>query len=176
MARTKRLVQGRRGSKTVGSKAPRKAPATKSVPAKRKRRFKPGSKLINIKISINTNFNTAVALREIKKYQKSTELLIPFAPFARLVKETMDTVSMGRFGRIQHTALKALQEATEAMLVNEFESTFILILLIFILIFLSLVTNIAAIHAKRVTIQQKDMHLVQKMRLGLLGYSKAGER
>jgi histone H3 len=41
-----------------------------------------------------------MVLREIKKYQKSTELLIPFAPFARLVKETMYTVSIGRFGRI----------------------------------------------------------------------------
>jgi hypothetical protein len=71
MARTKKLVRGRQGLKTISSKAPRKAPARKSiksVPAKHKRRFKPGSKLINIKISINTNFNIAVALREIKKY------------------------------------------------------------------------------------------------------------
>jgi len=37
------------------------------------------------------------------------------------------------------------------------------------------VTNLAAIHAKRVTIQQKDMQLVQSMRSGLLGYSKPGE-
>jgi hypothetical protein len=78
--------------------------------------------------------------------------LIPFAPFARLVKETMYTISIGRFGRIQHTALKALQEATKAILVNEFESKFILILLIFVLIFLYLITNIAIIYAKRVTI------------------------
>jgi histone H3 len=165
-------LKGRKGSKTIGGKAPRKAPA----PAKRKHRFKPGSKLINIKISIKTNFNIAVALREIRKYQKSTDLLIPRASFARLVREIMHDVSMGRCGRIQLDALKALQEATEAMLVNEFESQFILILLIFVLIFLYLVTNIAAIHAKRVTIQQKDMQLVQRMRLGLLGYSKAGER
>jgi len=38
------------------------------------------------------------------------------------------------------------------MLVNEFESKFILILLIFVLIFLYLVTNIAVIYIKRVTI------------------------
>jgi histone H3/H4 len=41
-----------------------------------------------------------MALQEIKKYQKSTELLIPFTPFTRLVKETIYTVSMGRFSRI----------------------------------------------------------------------------
>ena len=149
MARTKRLVRGRKGLKTIGSKAPRKA----LVPAKRKRRFKPGSKLIDIKINIKTNFKIAVVLREIKKFQKSTDLLIPFTPFARLVKEIIYDVTMGGFGRIQLEALKALQEATEAMLVNEFESKFIIILLIFILIFLYLVTNLAAIHTKRVTIQ-----------------------
>jgi histone H3/H4 len=38
------------------------------------------------------------------------------------------------------------------------------------------VTNLAAIHAKRVTIQQKDMQLVQSMRLGMLGIRKVGER
>ena len=65
MARTKRLVQGRKGLKTKG---PRKTSAKKTIPANHKRRFRPGSKLINIKISINTNLNIAVALREIKKY------------------------------------------------------------------------------------------------------------
>jgi hypothetical protein len=64
----------------------------------------------------------------------------------------MYTVSMGRFSRIQYTALKVLQEATKAILVNKFESKFILILLIFILIFLYLVTNIAIIYAKYITI------------------------
>jgi len=38
-----------------------------------------------------------------------------------------------------------------------------------------LVTNLAAIHAKRVTIQEKDMKLVQRMRLGMMGISKIGE-
>ncbi|KAH8650405.1 histone-fold-containing protein [Tricladium varicosporioides] len=55
--------------------------------------------------------------------------------------------------RIQASALDALQEATEAFLTTEFE-----------------LTNLAAIHAKRVTIQQKDMKLVQRMRRGLMGY------
>jgi hypothetical protein len=90
--------------KTIRSKAPRKAP----VLVKRKRRFKPGSKLIDIKISIKTNFKIAVALREIKKFQKSTDLLIPFTLFTRLVKEIMYNITISGFGRIQLEALKAL--------------------------------------------------------------------
>jgi hypothetical protein len=58
-----------------------------------------------------------VALREIKKYQKSTELLIKKAPFKRLLKEVMDDLaSMGSFPngpRIQSAAVTAMQEATE---------------------------------------------------------------
>jgi histone H3 len=76
----------------------------------------------------------AKALQEIKRYQKSTELLIPKAPFTRLVKEIMADVGAHDF-RIQATALEALQESAEALLVAEFESKlFVLIILIFILI------------------------------------------
>ena len=72
-------------------------------------------------------------------------------------------------------AIEALQEAAEAALVHEFECESIFILIeSFILIFI--VTNLAAIHAKRVTIQQKDMKLVQSMRQGMLGYKLIGER
>jgi hypothetical protein len=56
-----RGAKGRQGIKTVGGKAPRKGPATK-VSTKRKRWFKPSNKLINIKISINTNFNIVMAI------------------------------------------------------------------------------------------------------------------
>lgn len=98
----------------------------------RKRRFKNGT----------------VALREIKKYQKSTDLLIRKLPFARLVRE----IVMQEFGqdadyRWQSVAILALQEASEAYLVHLLEDT-----------------NLCALHAKRVTIMQKDIRLVRRLR------------
>ncbi|EMF10320.1 histone H3, partial [Sphaerulina musiva SO2202] len=85
------------------------------------------------------------ALREIRKYQKSTELLIRRLLFSRICREiTMDlaTNASNSVCRFQAEALLCLQEATEAFLIQEFE-----------------VSNILAIHAKRVTLQQKDMKL-----------------
>jgi len=64
---------------------------------------------------------TAKALKEIKRYQKTTELLIPRAPFQRLVKEIMSQQRGGHDMRIQASALGALQESAEALLVTEFE-------------------------------------------------------
>jgi histone H3 len=66
-----------------------------------------------------------VALREIKKYQKSTKLLIAKLPFARLVREIAQEVQVdlrlqGDL-RFQSSAMGALQEATEAFLVTMFE-------------------------------------------------------
>jgi histone H3 len=81
-----------------------------------------------------------VALREIRKYQKSTELLIRKLPFQRLVRETAQNLKTDV--RFQSHALAALQEASEAYLVGLFEDT-----------------NLCAIHAKRVTIFPKDMQL-----------------
>jgi histone H3/H4 len=63
------------------------------------------------------------ALREIRRYQKSTELLIPKAPFARLVREVAHSYRSNL--RITSSALGALQEAAEATLVTEFECEFI---------------------------------------------------
>ena len=86
-----------------------------------------------------------VALREIRKYQKSTELLIRKLPFQRLVREiTEDYRSSLCF---QSTALLALQEAAEAYLVGIMEDT-----------------NLCALHAKRVTIMPKDMQLARRIR------------
>jgi histone H3 len=95
----------------------------------RKRRFRPGT----------------VALREIRKYQKTTCLLLRRMPFAQLVREiAQDFRNELRF---QATAMLALQEATEAYLIGLFEDT-----------------NLIAIHAKRVTIQVKDMQLARRIR------------
>ena len=73
MARTKQTVR-----KSTGGKAPRKQPATKasrkSTPvavASRPHRYRRGT----------------VELPEIRRYQKSTELLIRKLPFQRLVRE-----------------------------------------------------------------------------------------
>jgi histone H3 len=85
------------------------------------------------------------ALKEIRTYQKSTELLIRKLPFQRLVREiTQDFKTDLRF---QSTAILALQEAAEAYLVGLFEDS-----------------NLCAIHAKRVTIMPKDMQLARRIR------------
>ncbi|KAL1710825.1 histone-fold-containing protein, partial [Schizophyllum commune] len=95
-----------------------------------------------------------VALREIRRYQKSTELLIRKLPFQRLVREIaqdfkvcLTTSPCTTDLRFQSSAVMALQEAAEAYLVSLFEDT-----------------NLAAIHAKRVTIQPKDLALARRLR------------
>ncbi|EST07104.1 Histone core [Kalmanozyma brasiliensis GHG001] len=111
-----------------------------------KKRFKPGT----------------VALREIRKYQKSTDLLLRKLPFARLVREIANdfvTSYDGEYGsglRWQSSAILALQEATEAFLVHLFEDA-----------------NLCAIHGKRVTLMKKDFQLARRLRGrwdGLGGY------
>lgn len=87
----------------------------------------------------------ALALKEIRKYQGSTDLLLPRASFQRIVKEIAQaTLADIRF---QSTAIIALQIATEAYAVGLFEDT-----------------NLCAIHAHRVTIMPKDMRLARRIR------------
>lgn len=86
-----------------------------------------------------------VALREIRKYQKSTELLIRKLPFQRLVREIAQDFKTDL--RFQTSAVWALQEAGEAYLVSLFEDT-----------------NLCAIHGKRVTIMPKDMQIALRLR------------
>ena len=87
----------------------------------------------------------ARTLREIRKYQKTTELLIKKAPFQRLVREVAQDFKSDL--RFQSAAVMALQEASESYLVGLFEDT-----------------NLCAIHAKRVTIMPKDMQLARRIR------------
>ena len=132
MARTKQTAR-----KNTGGKAPRKQLATKaarrSAPvaggARKPHRYRPGT----------------VVLREIRRYQKSTDLLIRHAPFQRLVREIAQDLAKDL--RFQSTAVLALQEASEAFLVSLFEDA-----------------NLCAIHAKRVTIMPKDIHLARRIR------------
>jgi len=108
-------------------------------PQEKKRRYKPGT----------------VALREIRKYQRSTDLLISKLPFARVVREVADEFIEANYDssasavglRWQSSAILALQEATEAYLVHVFEDA-----------------NLCAIHAKRVTIMQRVIQLVRRIR------------
>ena len=140
MARTKTTPVQKKAEKhvTFAGKGPHKTIATKGtsmkrVPAapvaKRPHRFRPGT----------------VALREIRKYQKSTELLIRRRPFMRLVREIAQDIKLEL--RFQASAMEALQEATEAYLVGLFEDS-----------------NLCAIHAKRVTIMPKDIQLARRIR------------
>jgi len=115
-------------STQLATKAARKsAPTAGGV--KKPHRYRPGT----------------VALREIRKYQKSTDLLIRKAPFQRLVREIAQDFKTDL--RFQSTAVLALQEASEAYLVGLFEDT-----------------NLCAIHAKRVTIMPKDIQLARRIR------------
>ena len=88
----------------------------------------------------------AAALREIRQYQKSTDLLIHKLSFQRLVREIACDLVKGPV-RFQGSALLALQVAAEASLVELFQDT-----------------NRCATAAKRVTIMQQDMHLARRIR------------
>lgn len=104
--------------KVKGSKVIKKAaPAEGGMKDKRKMRFKAGT----------------VALREVKRYQKTTDMMLPRAPFQRLVRSI--AMDMDHTMRFQSQALHALQEASEAYIVGVFEDT-----------------NLCAIHAKRMTV------------------------
>ncbi|CAB9523960.1 Histone H3 [Seminavis robusta] len=132
MVRTKQTAR-----KSTGGKAPRRQLATKAARAaapqqggvKKPHRYRPGT----------------VALREIRRYQKSPDLLIRKLPFRRLVRQILMGNNTGL--RYQPPAVLALQEASEAYLVGLFEDT-----------------NLCAIHAKRVTIMPKDMVLARRIR------------
>ena len=120
---------------STGGKAPRKELATaaerKAAPdgeGPRKRSFKPGT----------------VAPREIRKYQKTTELLLRKKPCNRLVREISQDIKFDF--SFKPNAIKALQESAEVFLVERFEDI-----------------NKLAIHASRVTIQKKDMLLAADM-------------
>ncbi len=132
MARTKQTARKSTAGKTIrkhlATKAARKTPITGGG-VKRPHRYRPGT----------------VALREIRRYQKSTELLLRKLPFQRLVREVAQDFKTDL--RFQSSAVLALQEACEAYLVALFEDT-----------------NLCAIHAKRVTIMPKDIQLARRIR------------
>lgn len=90
-----------------------------------------------------------LALQDIQKYQNTSQLLIPKLPFHRLVREITRSLSLDQDlpYKYQVAALLALQEAAEAFLVYLFEDT-----------------NLCCIHARRVTIMPRDIHLARRLR------------
>ena len=111
------------------AKPPRKRGAVQPAAPKKPHRYRPGT----------------VALCEIRRFQKSTELLIRRLPFQRLVWEIAQDFKR-RLNFASGTIL-ALQEETEAYVIGLFEDT-----------------NLCAIHAKRITIMPKDIQLARHIR------------
>ena len=87
----------------------------------------------------------ALALAEIRKYQKSTQSLIPKLPFRRLVREIAQNERQDI--RMQETALEALQEAAETYLVRLLDDA-----------------NLCALHARRITLMPRDIQLARRIR------------
>jgi histone H3 len=141
MARTKQAVHSPHGGKSArkmlrakAAEVDEKHAAKKKAPhisgVKRSQKYRPGT----------------IALREIRKYQKSTDFLIKKRPFHRLIKEILQDKHNAKF-RVQKSMLDALQTAAEAYLVDLMNDT-----------------NMCALHAKRVTIQAHDMRLARRLR------------
>ena len=138
MVRTKHVSKGTKETSKAGKKkslvsqkiSRKTAPVTTGV---KKRRYKPGKK----------------AIKEIKKYQKTTEHLLAKAPFIRMVRKISQRIEgeTENKRRFRHDALSALQEATEAAIVSMFEDSYL-----------------CTMHAKRVTLFQSDIALARRIR------------
>ncbi|XP_069093352.1 histone H3-like centromeric protein A [Pleurodeles waltl] len=111
------------------ARSPSQAGAERTAP--RRRRYRPGIR----------------ALMEIRKYQKTTNLLIRKLPFSRLVREITAVFTRGVDFRWQSSALLALQEATEAFLVLLLQDSYY-----------------CTLHAKRVTLHVQDIQLARRLR------------
>ena len=114
--------------------APRKQLATKAA-------RKQGGQ--GVKSKPHRNY-ALLALREIRHFQKSVEILVPFLPFQRLVHEIAQDFNIGLC--FQSSAILALQEAAEAWLVGLFESA-----------------NLCCIHRGQQMIAPKDFYLVWRI-------------
>lgn len=123
MSRTKTTAVAKTAKKEAASPKASKAPGAKKF------RWRPGT----------------VALRQIKKYQKTTDLLMRKAPFQRLVRELATGHKEGL--KWQASAVAALQEATESYVTGLLSDS-----------------NLCALHAKRVTLMTRDLALARRLR------------
>ncbi len=129
MARPKQMARKSTGGATprfhLATKAARAA-SQKAIAARKPHRWHPGR----------------VALREIPKFQITTDLLIRKTTFQRLVQVIVHDMSRKSDLQMQSTALLALQETTEYFMADVFNDT-----------------NLCMQHCKRVTILLKDLVL-----------------
>jgi histone H3 len=140
MARTKQTAH-----KTMqGGKLPRKRFLPVKTPTGEGKSSKGGPSPPVVKKAHRYRPGT-VALREIRRYQNSTDPLLRKLPFQRLVRQIAGAFKADL--RFQSTAILALQEASEAYLVSLFEDI-----------------NLCAVHAKRITIMPKDIQLARRIR------------
>ncbi|EZG77892.1 histone H3 [Gregarina niphandrodes] len=114
-----------------GSRRDGGAPATKALPSTTRKKLRPGYR----------------ALKEIRKYQGSTELLIPRLPFMRLVRDVTRSLAPNLDLRFTPESLLTLQTAAEYYLTGLFEDSML-----------------CALHAKRVTLMVKDIYLARRIR------------
>ena len=129
MSRTKTTAVAKTAKKSGGKKAKKAAAPGAAGAAKRKIRFRPGT----------------VALRQIKKLQRGTELLLRKAPFQRLVRAAASGHKEGL--RWAASAVAALQEATESLVIGLLGDS-----------------NLLALHARRVTVLNRDVQLARRLR------------
>ena len=131
MSKSKKSAASGKVSGTSKKITKKTAPATGGIKDKavKKMKFKPGT----------------VALREIKRYQKSTQMLMPHAPFQRLVRSI--TRDIDHDLKFQSQAIMALQESTEAYVVGLLEDA-----------------QLCSLHANRVTVMKKDIDLSRRIR------------
>jgi histone H3 len=112
-----------------GKKAVKSAAGSASTGVKRVHRFRPGT----------------VALRQIRKYQRGTELLLRKAPFQRLLREVAQSQKEGL--RWSASAVAAVQEATESYIISLLSDA-----------------NLCALHTRRVTAMPRDLQLARRLR------------
>jgi len=133
MARTKQTAHrstGCKAARALALAAARRAPTAKGGgKAPVKRRYRPAT----------------VALLDIRKFQRSGELLIIKLPFQRLVKEIAQKYT--DIPHFQASAVLALQKAADAYLMGVFQGA-----------------QLCAIHAKRVTLRSNDIQLARRIR------------
>lgn len=129
MSRTKNTSRKSAGKIAKPKPKPKPHKPSKPVPTTTPRRFRPGT----------------IALRDIRRYQKGTEMLLRKLPFQRLVRELAQAEKEGV--RFQASAVLAMQEATEAYMINLFADT-----------------CMCTIHGGRVTIMPRDLQLALRLR------------
>jgi histone H3/H4 len=138
-------------------KGPNQVPSSKAAPSSTKptRQKVAINKPVNLDKKIHRFRPGTVAMREIRRYQKSFDLLIPKLPFSKLVRDIANEILTQDLGisqddariQFQSSALIGLQESTENYLVRLLGHA-----------------NMNAIHANRVTVQPKDIRLALYVR------------